>query len=110
FLAGIALDIGTWLVQTSCARGRLIEAQEVADECEALAERIGEPSRQAMFARMWRLIATISNGDHRAALADLAAQCEGEGDPHHRIPLHQAIARGQPPLDGAATVDRGDDH
>ena len=34
-------------------RGRLIEAQEVAEECEALAERIGEPSRPAMHARMW---------------------------------------------------------
>jgi DNA-binding NarL/FixJ family response regulator len=105
FLSGIALDIGTWLIQTSCQRGRLIEAQEVAHECEALAERIGEPSRPAMFARMWRLIATISNGDHRAALADLAAQCEGEGDPHHRIPLHQAIARWHARLDGAASAD-----
>src|SRR5439155_373889 len=70
--------------------------------------RIGEPSRPAMFARMWRLIATISNGDHRAALADLAAQCEGEGDPHHRIPLHQAIARWHSRLDGAASADEVD--
>src|SRR5712691_4601057 len=106
FLSGIALDIGTWLIQTHYMRGRLIEAQEVADECEALAERIGEPSRPAMFARMWRLIATISNGDHRAALADLATQCEGEGDPHHRIPLHQAIARWHSRLDGAASADQ----
>ena len=105
FVSGIALDIGTWLIQTSYWRGRLIEAQEVAAECEALAERIGEPSRPAMFARMWRLIATISNGDHRATLADLAAQCEGEGDPHHRIPLHQAIARWRSRLDGAASAD-----
>jgi DNA-binding NarL/FixJ family response regulator len=104
-LSGIALDIGTWLVQTSCKRGRLIEAQEVADECEALAARIGEPSRPAMFARMWRLIATISDGDHRAALADLAVQCEGEEDPHHRIPLHQAIAQWRSRLDGAASAD-----
>src|SRR6266536_3146881 len=61
FLSGIALDIGTWLIQTRYMRGRLIEAQEVADECEALAERIGEPSRPARCARgspqaggMWR--------------------------------------------------------
>src|SRR5438552_34816 len=107
FLSGIALDIGQWLVQTSYMRGRLIEAQEVADECEALAERIGEPSRPAMFARMWRLIATISNGDHRAALAELAPQCEGEGDPHHRIPPHQAIARWPSRHDGAPRADHG---
>ena len=93
FLPGIALDIGSWLTQTRYMRGRLIEAQDVGDECEALAERIGEPSRSAMLARMWRLIATISAGDHRAALADLQALCETERDPHHRIPLHQAIAR-----------------
>src|SRR5438477_8642091 len=105
FLSGIALDIGSYLVQTSYMRGRLIEAQEVADECEALAERIGEPSRPAMLARMWRLIATISYGDHRAALADLAALCEAERDPHHRIPLHQAIARWRSRLDGAASAD-----
>jgi DNA-binding CsgD family transcriptional regulator len=105
FLSGIALDIGSYLVQTSYMRGRLIEAQEVADECEALAERIGEPSRPAMLARMWRLLATISDGDHRAALADLAALCESEGDPHHRIPLHQAIARWRSRLDRAASAD-----
>ena len=38
FLSGIALDIGSWLAQTSYMRGRLIEAQEVADECAALAD------------------------------------------------------------------------
>jgi len=96
FLPGIALDIGSWLIQTSYMRGRLIEAQEVGDECEALAERIGQPSRPAVLARMWRLIATISAGEHRSALAGLVALCESERDPHHRIQLHQAIAEGTP--------------
>jgi DNA-binding CsgD family transcriptional regulator len=105
FLSGIALDIGSWLAQTRYLRGRLLEAQEVADECEALAERIGEPSRPAMLVRMWRLIATISAGDHRAALADLQTLCEDERDPHHRIPLHQAIARWHSRLDGVASAD-----
>src|SRR5438034_3875108 len=105
FLSGIALDIGSWLVQTSYMRGHLIEAQEVAHECEALAERIGEPSRPAQPARLGRQIGTIAHGDHRAALADLAALCESEGDPHHRIPLHQAIARWHSRLDGAASAD-----
>ncbi len=105
FLPGIALDIGSWLTQTRYMRGRLIEAQEVGDECESLAERIGQPSRPAMLARMWRLIATISGGDHRAALAGLAAMCETERDPHHRIPLQQAIARWHSRLGGAASAD-----
>src|SRR5947199_1876341 len=105
FLPGIALDIGSWLTQTRYLRGRLIEAQEVAEECEALAERIGEPSRPAMLTRMWRLIATISAGDHGAALAGLQALCEDERDPHHRIPLHQAIARWHSRLGGAASAD-----
>src|SRR5438067_9843669 len=105
FLPGIALDIGSWLTQTRYLRGRLIEAQEVAEECEALAERIGEPSRPAMLTRMWRLIATISAGDHGAALAGLQALCEEERDPHHRIALHQAIARWRSRLDGTASAD-----
>jgi len=104
-LPGIALDIGAWLAHTRYVAGRLIEAQEVADECEALAERIGEYSRPAMGARMWRLISTISAGDHQAALAGLRALCESERDPHHRIPLHQAIARWRSRLDGAASAD-----
>ncbi len=104
-LPGIALDIGAWLAQTRYVAGRLIEAQEVADECEALAERIGEYSRPAMLARMWRLIITISAGDQHAALAGLRALCESERDPHHRIPLHQAIARWRSRLDGAASAD-----
>jgi DNA-binding CsgD family transcriptional regulator len=105
FLPGIALDIGSWLAQTRYMSGRLIEAQEVADECEALAERIGEYSRPALGARMWRLIITISAGDHQAALVGLRAMCESERDPHHRIPLHQAIARWRSRLDGAASAD-----
>ena len=105
FLSAIALDIGSWLTQTRYLRGRLTEALEVGDECEALAERIGEPSRPAMLAGMWRLIATISAGDHGAALAGLVALCESERDPHHRIPLHQAIARWHSRLDGAASAD-----
>lgn len=99
-LSGIALDIGSWLAQTSYLRGRLTEAQEVAEECAALAARIGEPSRPAMLVRMYGLIAAISAGDHRVALAGLQAMCEDEPDPHHRIPLHQAIARWSSRLDG----------
>jgi DNA-binding CsgD family transcriptional regulator len=104
-LSGIALDIGSWLVQTAYMRGRLSEAREAGDECEALAERIGEPSRPAMLARMWRTIASISAGDHAAALAGLVALGESETDPHHRIQLHQAIARWRARLDGVGSAD-----
>jgi DNA-binding CsgD family transcriptional regulator len=105
FLPDLTLDIGGWLIQARYARGRLIEAQEVADECVALGERIGEYSRPATFARMWGLIVTISAGDHSTALAGLQALCEDERDPHHRIPLHQAIARWRARLDGASFAD-----
>jgi DNA-binding CsgD family transcriptional regulator len=105
FLPGIALDIGSWLTQTRYLRGRLTEAQEVAEECEALADRVDEPSRLTSHTRMWRLVATISAGDHAAALAGLRALCEHERDPHHRIPLHEAIARWSSRLDAAASAD-----
>src|SRR5207244_11565922 len=58
-----------------------------------------------MLTRMWRLIARSSAGDHGAALAGLQALCEDERDPHHRIPLHQAIARWRSRLDGTASAD-----
>src|SRR5262249_47449742 len=105
FLPGIALDLGSWLTNTSYLRGRLIETQEVAEECEALAERIGEPSRSATRARMWRLMATISAGDHGGSLAGLQALCDEESNPHHRIPLHQAIACWRSRLDATAGAD-----
>jgi DNA-binding CsgD family transcriptional regulator/tetratricopeptide (TPR) repeat protein len=104
-LPGVALDIGAWLAHTRYCAGRLLEAQEVAEECEALAERIGEPSRPATIARLWRLLSTVSTGDHHAALADLRALCDSERDPHHRIPLHQAIARWRSRLDGPASAE-----
>src|SRR5262249_9687254 len=47
----------------------------------------------------------ISTGDHGTALAGLQALCESEWDPHHRIPLHQAIARWRSRLDGTASAD-----
>ena len=105
FLSEIALDLGAWLAETRYMRGRLIEAQEVGDECVALAERIGEPSRSATLAGSWRLIAEVSAGDHRAALAGLAELCESEPDPHHRIHLHQTIARWRSRLDATASAD-----
>jgi DNA-binding CsgD family transcriptional regulator/tetratricopeptide (TPR) repeat protein len=104
-LPAITLDIGSWLTQTRYMRGRLIEAEEVGDECESLAVRIGQPSRPGMLARMWRLIASISGGDHRVALAGLHELCESEQDPHHRIPVQQAIARWTSRLGGAANAD-----
>jgi DNA-binding CsgD family transcriptional regulator len=103
-LPGIALDTGSWLTQTRYMRGRLTEAIEVGDECDALAARIGEASRPAMLARMWRVIASVSGGDHRVALAELVAMCDSEQDPHHRIQLHQAIARWRARLDGPASA------
>jgi DNA-binding CsgD family transcriptional regulator len=104
-LPGLSLDIAGWLIQARYARGRLAEAREIADECQSLAERIGEYSRPATFVRMWGLIVAISAGDHNPALADLQAMCQEERDPHQRIPLHQAIARWRARLDGAAGAD-----
>ena len=47
----------------------------------------------------------IAAGDHQAALAGLGALCENERDPHHRIPLHGAIARWRSRLDGVTSAD-----
>jgi DNA-binding CsgD family transcriptional regulator/tetratricopeptide (TPR) repeat protein len=105
FLPGLTLDIAGWLIQAMYWRGHLAEAQEVADECQSLAERLGEYSRPATFVRMWGLIVAISAGDRSAAFADLQAMYEDERDPHQRIPLHQAIARWRARLDGAASAD-----
>ena len=93
FLPDHALDVGSWLVWTRYLRGRLQEAYEAAIECSALAARTGEESRPAKIASVWGNVIQISCGDRDAALDNLRAIAREEADPHHRIIVHESIAR-----------------
>ena len=104
-LPDLALDVGSWLVWTRYLRGRLQEANEVAIECSALAARIGEESRPSKIVRVWRSVIQISCGDRGNALDDLGAIADEESDPHHRIVVHESIARWKARLFEAAATD-----
>ena len=101
-----ALDVGSWLVWTRYLRGRLQEAYEAAIECSALAARTGEESRPAKIASVWSNVIQISCGDRDAALVNLRAIAREESDPHHRIIVHESIAKWSARLyEAAATKD-----
>lgn len=105
FLPDHALDVGSWLVWTRYLRGRLQEAYEAAIECSTLAARTGEESRPAKIASVWSKVIQISCGDRDAALDALRAICREEMDPHHRIIVHESIARWSARIYEAAAAD-----
>lgn len=104
-LPDLALDIGSWLVWTRYLRGDLQGADETALECSALAARIGEASRPAKIAHVWHTIMQISYGDRDVALNQLPSLAREESDPHHRIILHESIAKWSARLYEAAAED-----
>lgn len=104
-LPDLALDVGSWLVWTRYLRGDLQGAGETALECSALAARIGEASRPAKIAHVWHTIMQISCGDRDAALNELRAIAREESDPHHRIILHESIAKWSARLSEATAED-----
>ena len=106
YLADLALDTGAWLLWTRQLMGRLAEAEDVALECDALAARVGEHSRQATIVGLRRHILSISRGDRSAALAALQTLAAEEGDRHHRIEVHLAIATWLARLEGRAGAEQ----
>jgi DNA-binding CsgD family transcriptional regulator len=86
-------------------RGRLIDAEDVARECNALATRLDEHTRPAAIVRRYALEIEISRGDRTAALAALREMSEEERDPHHRISVHHALAVWLARLEGAGAAD-----
>lgn len=104
-LPDLVLDVGSWLVWTRYMRGRLQEASDTALECSALAARIGEESRPTKIARVWHTIMQISSGDRDAAFQELRTLAHEESDPHHRIILHESIAKWSARIHEAAAAD-----
>jgi DNA-binding CsgD family transcriptional regulator len=93
FLSDLALDVGSWLVWTRYLMGRLVEAEEVASECAALSSRIGQHTRPAAITQLFLQTIQVSRGDRATALAALGTLARDEADAHHRLSIHQTIAR-----------------
>lgn len=105
FLPDLALDAGGWLVWTRYLMGRLAEAEQVAAECEALAARVDECSRQANIVALRRQVLNLSRGDRAAALAAIRQMATRETDRHHRVDVHLAGTVWLARLEGAARAD-----
>lgn len=105
YLADLALDVGSWLVWTRYLMGRLVEAEEIAAECAALAARIGEETRPAAMTQLWCRTIEVSRGNRAAALDALRILARDETDAHHRIAIHQTIGRWLARFDDGASVD-----
>ncbi|HVL90729.1 MAG TPA: AAA family ATPase [Actinomycetota bacterium] len=103
-LAEPSLDSGAWLAWTRSLMGRLADAEEVAEECVALAERIGEHSRAASIAMLWRARIQVHRGDRDDAIATLRRLAGAESDGHHRIVIQESIAIWLARLEGAAAA------
>lgn len=110
FLADLTLDVGSWLTWTRYLMGRLVEAEEVASECRALATRLGERTRPATMAERWCRIIEISRGDRGGALDALRIMVTGEADPHHRLGIRQVLATWLSRLDAEATAQEVLEH
>lgn len=100
FLPDLSLDVGSWLTWTRYLMGRLVEAEEVASECRALAARLGERTRPAAMAEQWSRIIELSRGERDAALDALRMMVTAEADPHHRLGLRQALVTWLARLEG----------
>jgi DNA-binding CsgD family transcriptional regulator len=104
FLSDLSLDVGSWLVWTRYLMGRLVEAEEVAFECAALSARIDEHTRPAAMTQLWCHTIAVSRGNHGAALNALGTLARDETDAHHRMAIHQTIARWHARLGDAASA------
>jgi DNA-binding CsgD family transcriptional regulator len=88
----LAVESGTGALLSLLRMGHLEEAREIADEVDALYERMGRPRiHQVRPLRAVREV-MLSTGDWRAALEALESDLRDEADPHYRLSTHQLIA------------------
>ena len=88
----LAVESGTGALLSLLRMGNLEEAREIADEVDALYERMGRPKiHQVRPLRAVREV-MLSTGDWRAALEALEQDLLDEADPHYRLSTHQLIA------------------
>lgn len=104
-LPDLALDAGSWLLWTVYLMGRLAPAEVLANECDALASRMGEHSRPAAIVRLYRCEIDITRGDRASAFARLRTMVDEEVDAHFRIGLQQALAMWLARLDAARSAE-----
>ena len=93
-LPSVAVDAGSLLGLTLREIGLLDEAERIAIETRAIAERTGEVGRFRSVGQLMRDELAFSRGDWQAAAASLAATTEGVSNGHERQTLEQALARG----------------
>jgi DNA-binding NarL/FixJ family response regulator len=92
-LPSVAVDAGSSLAMTLREIGSLDDAERVAAEAQAIADRTAEAGRYRSVSRLQRDEVAFSRGDWRDAAATLAATAERVSNAHERQTLEQALAR-----------------
>ena len=96
YLHTAIVDAGFWFSRVLLAWGRVLEAEEVAAEVDALGQRVGFTSRQI---HNWLQGARLSRGDWEPAAEALRREAAAEKDPHFRLALQLTAAVGLSRLD-----------
>ncbi len=88
-----AVDAGFWLAVTLFDTGRLVEAETVIADVQALVARAGDHGKIRARSRSLPDELRLLRGDWSDATASLLRGAEGAPDAHRRIPYHQVLAR-----------------
>ncbi len=88
-----AVDAGFWLAVTLFDTGRLVEAEAVIADVEALVGRAGDHGKIRARSRSLPDELRLLRGDWSDATASLLRGAESAPDAHRRIPYHQVLAR-----------------
>lgn len=89
----VAVDAGFWLAVTLFDTGRLVQAESVIAEVQALVDRAGDHGKIRARSRSLPDELQLLRGDWSAATGSLLRGVEAAPDAHRRIPYHQVLAR-----------------
>ena len=88
-----AVEAGFWLAVTLFDNGRLVEAEAMISDVQALVARAGDHGKIRARSRSLPDELRLLRGDWSDATASLLRGVEAAPDAHRRIPYHQVLAR-----------------
>jgi DNA-binding NarL/FixJ family response regulator len=89
----VAVDAGFWLAVTLYDTGRLVEAEALVAEVQALVNRAGDHGKIRARSRSLPDELGLLRGDWSVATASLVRGAAAAPDAHRRIPFHQVLVK-----------------